>query len=192
MKLAPDPESGSLEDPDIARITDLGYADDTTLLADKPAHLQVLLDCFSEYCQENGLIINPTKCEIVVFGGCNAWRKHEWKVDGRPINRAHHFKYLGVVLEGSSSIKSTIKYRLDTMNRAQSCSYRALRRVHAHKDPLLVADMFDIVARAAADYGCEVWATPWLNDWHLTSCALQRAHASILKRSLGLKPPPAP
>jgi len=52
---------------------------------------------------------------------------------------------------------------------------------------MLVAEMFDIVARAAADYGCEVWSTPWLEGWHLQDCALQRAHASILKRCLGVQ-----
>ena len=43
------------------------------------------------------------------------------------------------------------------------------------------------MARAAADYGCEVWSTPWLDDWHLRDCALQRTHASILKRCLGVR-----
>jgi hypothetical protein len=184
MKLAPDPESLL---PDTRRLTDLGYADDITLLAEKAEHLQKLLDCFSTYCKDNALIINPTKCEVVVFGGANAWKKHSWVVDGRPINRASQFKYLGVVLEGSKSIKATIKYRLGSMSRAQSCSYRALWRLKAHKDPTLVADMFDIVARAAGDYGCEIWGTPWLDNWHLHDCALQRYHISILKRSLGVK-----
>jgi hypothetical protein len=62
-----------------------------------------------------------------------------------------------------------------------------LKRLNIHRDPLLVADMFDIVARAAGEYGCEVWATPWLHGWHLGACPLQRSHISILKRCLGVK-----
>ena len=100
---------------------------------------------------------------------------------------ARQFKYLGVVLEGSRCIKSTITHRLECMARAQACSYRALKRLSIHRDPLLVADMFDIVARAAGEYGCEVWATPWLDNWHLHDCPLQRSHISILKRCLGVK-----
>ena len=64
------------------------------------------------------------------------------------------------------------------------CRYRALKRLSIHRDPLLVADMLVIVARAAGEYGCEVWATPWLDKWHLHDCPLQRSHVSILKRCL--------
>jgi len=32
-----------------------------------------------------------------------------------------------------------------------------------------------------------VWATPWLDKWHLHDCPLQRSHVSILKRCLGVK-----
>ena len=162
-----------------------------------------MLDCFGNFCNSNGLVINPTKREMVVFGGSKAWKLHTWNVNGHPINRARQFNYLGVVLEGSRCIKSTITHRLECMARAQACSYRALKRLSIHRDPLLVADMFDIVARAAGEYGCEVWATPWLDNWHegeygcevwatpwldnWQDCPLQRSHISILKRCLGVK-----
>ena len=99
MQLAPDPETG--HDSGCERITDLGYADDIALLASNPVQLQALLDCFGNFCNTNGLIINPTKCEMVVFGGSRAWKQHTWNVNGRRINRARQFKYLGVVLEGT-------------------------------------------------------------------------------------------
>jgi hypothetical protein len=32
------------------------------------------VDCFFVYCTENGLTVNPAKCEVVVFGGTSrAW-----------------------------------------------------------------------------------------------------------------------
>ena len=167
--------------------TDLGYADDISLLADNPQHLQNMLNCFHEYCTELGLSINPTKCEVVVFGRSNSWPRQSWQVAGMALKRASQFKYLGVVLHGGRGIKATVEHRLESMSKAQSCVYRRLRQMHSHREPTLTADLFDSISRAAGDYGCEVWSTPWLNGWHLHDCSLQRYHTSILKRCLGVK-----
>ena len=67
--------------------TDLGYADDISLLADNPQHLQNMLSCFHEYCTEHGLSINPTKCEVVVFGRSNSWPRQSWQVAGMHCER---------------------------------------------------------------------------------------------------------
>jgi hypothetical protein len=51
---------------------------------------------------EQGLIVNPTKCKVVVFGGKGAWPRHKvWTLPaagGRrtPMVTAPKFKYLGV------------------------------------------------------------------------------------------------
>ncbi len=61
-------------------LTDLGYADDIALCVNKPGDLQRILDCFADYCMSNGLIINPNKCETVVFSGGGAWPRASWTV----------------------------------------------------------------------------------------------------------------
>jgi hypothetical protein len=57
-----------------------------------------------------------------------------------------------------------------------------------------MTDLFDIImsmiaAKSAGDYvdyGCEIWSTPWLGDWCLHKCDLQKFHCSTLRRCLGV------
>ncbi len=57
-------------------LSDLGCADDYTLCASCHPELQRLLDCYDAYCREHGLIIDPAKCEVVVFAGKrNTWAR---------------------------------------------------------------------------------------------------------------------
>ncbi len=67
---------------------------------------------------------------------------------------------------------------------AQSAISRRLHELRVPKDPTLLADMFDSVTGAAGSYGCEVWSTPFLADWHLRDCTLQRHQAAVYKQAL--------
>jgi hypothetical protein len=51
----------------------------------------------------NALIINPSKCNIVVFSGGGAWPGKEWTVDGQVVARVQEFKHLGIVLNQRSN-----------------------------------------------------------------------------------------
>ena len=175
---------------DTFSLRDLGYADDIALLATKPEHLQQLLDTFHTFCIQHGLQVNTTKCEIVVFGDRRTWRKHQWFIAGREIGRVDRFKYLGVTLQGScrsGPIMHAIDHRLESMSKAQSCVRGRLKQLGLHKNPIVMAGMFDMVSRSAGDYGCEIWSTPWLDEWHMKDCCLQRYHTSTLKRLLGVR-----
>jgi hypothetical protein len=111
-------------------LTDVGYADDITLLAISQHELQQLLHAFVAYCKQHDLHINPSKCQVVVFARKNAWPKASWHVEGKPskpLERVDAFKYLGVMLHGSSSIGKTVDHRLGCMSRAQSAVYQRMR-----------------------------------------------------------------
>jgi hypothetical protein len=178
-------------------ITDLGYADDISLCANNASDLQRILDHFADYCKANGLIINPSKCETVVFSGGGAWPRASWTVKEpdsagpeprrRELARVQKFKYLGVDLHGSSSITAAVGQRLACMVTAQSAVYRRLREMHVTYDPVMIADMFETITAASGSYGCEIWSTPMLSSWDaITTCSLQRYQASVYKRALGL------
>jgi hypothetical protein len=178
-------------------ITDLGYADDIALCANNASDLQRILDAFADYCKANGLIINPSKCETVVFSGGGAWPQASWTVkepdssgpepSRRDLARVQKFKYLGVELHGSSSITAAVGQRLACMVTAQSAVYRRLREMHVTYDPVMIADLFETITAASGSYGCEIWSTPLLSSWDaITSCSLQRYQASVYKRALGL------
>ena len=70
---------------------------------------------------------------------------------------------------------------------AQSRVNRRLYDLHVPKDPSLIADLFDTITGAAGNYGCEVWSTPYLNDWHLHDCPLHSYQAAVYKHALGVR-----
>ena len=178
-------------------ITDLGYADDIALCANNANDLQCILDHFADYCKANGLIINPSKCETIVFSGGGVWPRASWTVKEfdsaspeptrRAMARVQKFKYLGVELHANSSITAAVGHRLACMVAAQSAVYRRLREMHVSYDPVMIADLFETITAASGSYGCEIWSTPLLSSWDaITSCSLQRYQASVYKRALGL------
>ena len=50
-------------------VSSLVYADDVVLLSWSASGLQLLLDSMNRFCLGMGLIISPTKTEVVVFNG---------------------------------------------------------------------------------------------------------------------------
>jgi hypothetical protein len=168
-------------------VNDLGYADDISLAGSTPEELQELLDAFAAYCVANALIINPSKCNIVVFSGGGAWPGKEWTVDGHVVARVHEFKHLGIVLNQRSNWSDTADHRLSRMTAAQSAVFRRLKELRISCDPSIIADLFDIIPAAAGNFGCEIWSTPLLGTWDsITKCKLQQYQASVYKRALGV------
>ncbi len=169
-------------------ITDLAYADDVALCGSNPQQLQHLIDKFQTYCKENGLAVNPDKCEVVVFAkNSRAWLNHQWHVDSVPLPKSRKFKYLGVELHGTQGIKAAMQQRYSCMVAAQSTINRRLRELNAPRDPALIADLFDAITAASGSYGCEIWSTPFLHDWHLRDCIPQRYQCSVYKHALGVR-----
>jgi hypothetical protein len=71
VAIGPPPCGGGPAPP---KVIDLGYADDAGLCGQTPEELQQLIDCYCDYCRENGLlVVNPAKCEAMVFGNGSAW-----------------------------------------------------------------------------------------------------------------------
>ena len=50
-------------------ITDLRYADDVVLVADKKKKLQMMIDKLNDTCKEYGMDINVKKTKVMVMGG---------------------------------------------------------------------------------------------------------------------------
>ena len=73
----------------------LVYADDVVLLSWSPAGLQLLLDSMNDFCVGLGLVISPTKTEVVVFNGPGT--PSLWHVGSQALPQSPRFMYLGLV-----------------------------------------------------------------------------------------------
>ena len=192
MPIGPPPRDRNRPQP--PRVADLGYADDTALCGSSPEGLQQLVDCFCTYCAENGLIVNPSKCEVMVFGNGRAWAgKRTWVLlaaDGKrtPMAVVTKFKYLGVELHGAHDITAAAGHRHSRMVAAQSAVNKRLKELRIPFDPMVVGGLFSAATAATGSYGCEVWSTPYLGGWNLlgSQCKLQSYQAAVYKRCLGV------
>jgi hypothetical protein len=181
-------------------VTDLGCAEDVSLCGSTPEGLQSLIDCFCAYCAESSLIVNPTKCELVVFCGTSqAWSgRRSWTLPSAGASRtalavADKFKYLGVELHGSKDIRAAVGHSLSWMVAAQSGVNRRLKELRIPFDPNVVTGLFDAITAAAGSYGCEVRSTRFLGEWHLEDrlCRLQ-SYQATLTRTAWVCPVPLP
>ena len=48
-------------------VTDLRYADDAVLVADRRKKMQKMIDCLSETCKEYGMEINVKKTKVMIM-----------------------------------------------------------------------------------------------------------------------------
>ena len=85
----------------------LVYADDVVLLSWTPAVLQLLLDSMNDFCLGLGLVISPTKMEVVVFNGPGT--PSLWHVGSQTLPQSPSFKYLGLVFHESGSLSPALE-----------------------------------------------------------------------------------
>ena len=90
-------------------ISNLRYADDTTLLARSATELQDLIDRVQEASEEFGLFLNVKKTKIMVIGD---ELDHPLQVDQENVEQVDTFNFLGSYIgkEGGSTVE--IKRRL--------------------------------------------------------------------------------
>ena len=78
----------------------LAYADDITLIAHSPDHIQQLADCATETCRALGLHINPRKCTYMHWSGLQPRgpRHTQLSIDNTQLDALREFeptKFLG-------------------------------------------------------------------------------------------------
>ena len=77
------------------------YADDATLLSWTCIGLRRLLRTLDIYCTSEKLVLNYTKSQVLVF--TQKLTKHQWHLNGHPIEQVKSYKYLGVIFQSSIS-----------------------------------------------------------------------------------------
>ena len=83
-----------------APVCSISYADDIVLMASSRRKLQALLDAAHQNSRRNRYDFEPSKCEVVVFGGRNdappSAARSALNLGGVPLKASSEFRYLGV------------------------------------------------------------------------------------------------
>ena len=82
------------------KITNLRYADDTTLMAESEEELKSLLTNVKEVSEKGGLKLNIHKTNIMACGPITSWQK-----DGETMETVRDFIFLGskIIADGDCS-----------------------------------------------------------------------------------------
>ena len=131
-------------------ISNLRYADDTTLMAESEEELKSLLMKVKEESEKVGLKLNIQKTKIMASGSITSW-----EIDGETVETASDFLFLGSKITADGDCSHEIKRRLllgikvmtnlDSILKSRDITLSA-------KVCLVKARVFSLIM-----YGCESW-----------------------------------
>src|SRR5688572_64858 len=95
-------------------ITDLRYADDAVLVAEKKKKLQKMIDKLNDTCKEYGMDINVKKTKVMVMGGDRVKNGAQayLTLDGVRLEQVTRFKYLGSWISEDARCEEDIRARV--------------------------------------------------------------------------------
>ena len=88
-------------------ISNLKYADDTTLMAESEEELKSLLMKVKEQSEKVGLMLNIQKTKIMAFGPITSWQ-----IDGETVETVTNFIFLGSKITSDGDCSHEIKRHL--------------------------------------------------------------------------------
>ena len=129
-------------------ISNLRYADDTTLMAESEEELKSLLRKVKEESENVGLKFNIQKCKIMASGPITSWQ-----IDGETMETVTDFIFLGYKITANSDFSHEIKRCLLLGRKAMT----NLDRVLKSRDIILPTKVFLVKAMVfpVVMYGCE-------------------------------------
>src|SRR5688572_15338090 len=95
-------------------ITDLRYADNAVLVADKRKKLQKMIDKLNDTCKEYGMDINVKKTKVMALSGDRVGNGSQacLTLDGVPLEQVTRFKYLGSWISEDARYEEDIRARV--------------------------------------------------------------------------------
>ena len=77
-----------------------------------------------DWCCYNKLSLNPSKCSYMLFTNRNVENDPKIELDGKKLDRAVEFKYLGIFLDDKLKYQKHIEYLCDRMSRFCGTTFR--------------------------------------------------------------------
>ena len=131
-------------------ISNLRYADDTTLMAESEEELKSLLVKVKEKSEKVGLKLNIQKTKIMASGPITSW-----EIDGETVEMVSDFTFLGSKITADGDCSHEIKRCLLLGRKVMTsldCILKSRDITLSTKVRLVKAMLFPVVK-----YGCESW-----------------------------------
>jgi len=137
-----------------ANFTDLRYADDAVLAADKKKKLQKMIDKLKVTCKEYGMDINVKKTKVMVVGGDGEENVSQTSctLDGVPLERVTRYNYLDSWITDDARCEEDIRARV-RMAEAAFWQNKEVMRMNIHLSTNL--KILNSYVFSIASYGCE-------------------------------------
>ena len=151
-------EMRNLDDEDVEvffKLLVLLYADDTVILAESADELQVSLNRFLQYCNENNLKVNADKTKIVVFGRTHWDLFPAFLLGHERVEVVTEYLYLGIIFHQNCNFKSAIEKQISQGRKAMHAVLWKVKKLHVDFENAL--DLFEKVVIPVLLYGSEVW-----------------------------------
>jgi hypothetical protein len=165
-------------------IFDMLYADDSTLAATSPQHLQHQLDIVKLFCDVFGMKVNVKKTEIMVFRTKGmVVPLATWNYNGNTIRVVESTVYLGYPLH-AMGVHRPWEGQLKVAGLKASHALRGRIIKHDIYSPELRLRLFDTVVKPVVCYGCQIWGADWALHNSPKSALdnpLQRIHLNFLR-----------
>jgi len=141
-------------------ISNLRYADDAVLVADKKKNMQRLIDKLGEACKVYGMAINIKKTKVMVV--CKEGTKQcTITLDNTVLEQVERYKYLGSWITENARCEEDIRARIG-MAKAAFWQNKEIMRGNVRfctKKRILNCYVFSVL-----NYGCESWT------WNKAMC----------------------
>jgi exonuclease III len=137
-------------------ITNLRYADDAVLVADKRKKLQAMIDRLNDTCKEYGMEINVKKTKVMIMNKEETSNNLQSSIslNNVPLEQVSRFKYLGSWISDDAKCEEDIRARVGMAKAAFWQNKEIMRRNIrlSTKIRILNCYVFSIL-----NYGCESW-----------------------------------
>lgn len=137
------------------KIFTLLYADDTVVLSESEAELQLALNAVYDYCCLNKLQVNTDKTKIIIFSRGKVRKFPIFKFGDNSIDVVSDYVYLGVTFNYNNKFPKAIKKQLDQGRKAMFSMLVKSRRLCLPID--IQCDLFDKLVLPVLLYGSEIW-----------------------------------
>jgi len=132
------------------------FADDVSLLALTPFHLQKMVDSVFQFCKHWSVSINVAKSSVTVFTKSRSQPIANIVYGDCPIIQTESYVHLGILYSYNPKYKDKISQRLQKAKNALFSL--SAQGVHAQGvNPLVSVDLYSKVVIPIALYGSELW-----------------------------------